>query len=332
MPTLKVMTWNVENLFQFGVKGGPKTEAEYQQKLQSLATVILELAPDVLALQEIGSPEAFNDLIALLQNNYANAQLSNHPDDRGIRVGFLSKFTIKAHEEIVSFPQAGLPSVPGIDSEGKLIDVTEFSRGVLRVLIEPTPNFSISLMTTHLKSKLLRFPSSTDAPRFTPKDENERARVAGIALLKRTAEAVALRVRANEILERNNARALILLGDLNDVVNAATTQILNGPGGSEIGTGGFNQKDKGDDARLFNLAPLIPLERRFSRINQGNKEMIDQIFVSQELLPGQPRRLPMVDSHIDVFGSLPSVTSNPEERLGKPVSDHAPVTATFELE
>jgi endonuclease/exonuclease/phosphatase family metal-dependent hydrolase len=149
--------------------------------------------------------------------------------------------------------------------------------------------------------------------------------------IKRTAEAVALRVKANELLEDNSIQALILLGDLNDVTNAATTQILNGPGGSEIGTDGFDRPDRGDDTRLFNLAPLIAESRRFSRINQGNKELIDHIFVSQELLPGTPRKRPVVDSHVDIFGFLPSVSSNPRDRQGKPASDHAPVTATFEV-
>jgi endonuclease/exonuclease/phosphatase family metal-dependent hydrolase len=152
-----------------------------------------------------------------------------------------------------------------------------------------------------------------------------------MALLKRTAEATALRVKASELLEGNDAQALILLGDLNDVANAATTQILNGPGGSEIGTGGFDRTDKGDDTRLFNLAPLIPEERRYSRINQGNKELIDHILVSQELLSGHPRSLPTVDSHINIFGTLPSVTSDPGARRGKSTSDHAPVTAKFEI-
>jgi hypothetical protein len=44
----------------------------------------------------------------------------------------------------------------------------------------------------------------------------------------------------------------------NDEVEAATTQILNGPTGSEIGTGGFNQPDHGDRQRLWNLASRIP--------------------------------------------------------------------------
>jgi hypothetical protein len=219
MSTFRVMTWNIENLFQFGDEGGPKTDAEYQQKLQSLAEVILTLAPDVLALQEIGSPKVLTDLVALLQNNYPHQQLSSHPDPRGIRVGFLSKLEIKAHEEIVDFPTTGLPSIPGIDSNGNPIKVTQLSRGALRILVEPIQNLSLHLIATHLKSKLLSFPSATGGSRFKPKNENERAQVAGIALLKRTAEAVALRVKANELLEGNETQALILLGESQEKID-----------------------------------------------------------------------------------------------------------------
>lgn len=329
MSTFRVMTWNLENLFQVG-KGGPKTEPEYQEKLQSLAKVIRELNPDVLAMQEVGSEEALSDLLALL-SDYPYQQLSIHPDIRGIRVGFISKLEIKEHEDIIDFPDAGLPKVPGIDSKGNFNEVSQLSRGALRILVEPAGMLPVHCITAHFKSKLLSFPSTTGKSRFKPRDENERARVAGIALLKRTAEAVALRIKANEILEKDNTQAMVLLGDFNDVVNAATTQILNGPSGSQIGTPGFVRSDAGDDTRLFNLAPLITEARRYSRINQGNKELIDHLFASQELLLGDAAQLPTVDSHIDIFGKLPSVTPDPSDRKGKPASDHAPVTATFEL-
>ena len=169
------------------------------------------------------------------------------------------------------------------------------------------------------------------APDFLPKDENERARIAGLALLKRTAEAVALRVKVNERLEGNQQDAVIVLGNLNDTTQAATTQLLQGPPGSEIGTAGFDRPDQGDDTRLFNLALLIAEDRRFSRIYRGRRELIDYILVSQELLPGQPRQLPSVDSHVDVLDGLPSISDNPGERRSEPSSDHAPVTATFDL-
>lgn len=332
----KVMTWNIENLFRpqdLSKSVSTAAKTKYKKKLETLAKTILKLEPDVLALQEVGSPEALNDLNALLEKRYPHTQLSTFPDSRGIRVAFLSKLAFEEFEDISAFPSAGLPAVIGIDHEGKPTSLTSLGRGALRVVVKPKKNFSVHLITTHLKSKLLTFPpTKSGKPRFDTDDENERSRVAGLALLRRTAEAVALRVKANELLEGNSKNTLILLGDMNDVTDAATTQILQGPGGSEIGTGGFNTPDKGGDSRLFNLAGLIKEERRYSRIYRGKKELIDHILVSQELLPGNPRKLPVVDSYVsnpDV--PMVSVTDNPEERRGEPGSDHSPVTATFEV-
>ena len=131
---------------------------------------------------------------------------------------------------------------------------------------------------------------------------------------------------------------MLLLGDLNDVPEAQTSLILNGPPGSEIGTLGFNRRDKGDVARLFNLAPAfspeVPPEKRVSRIHEGRGELIDQILASVECFPvgdDNRRRLPEFASHIDVAGGLPSVGENPVEREEEVASDHAPVTATFDL-
>jgi hypothetical protein len=61
----------------------------------------------------------------------------------------------------------------------------------------------------------------------------------------------------------------MVLGDLNDEVEAATTQILNGPPGSEIAATGFDHPDQGDARRLWNLAPRIPEAQRFSRKYSG---------------------------------------------------------------
>jgi endonuclease/exonuclease/phosphatase family metal-dependent hydrolase len=330
MNTLTVTTWNLENLFRSGHEFGPRTEEEYETKLQSLARTILTLDPDVLAVQEVGGADPFSDLLAMLEGSYPHFHLSTLPDSRGIRVGFLSKLAIESSEEIRMFADTGLPVVSSTDSQMNSQEISSFGRGVLSICVRPSPDRPVFFINAHLKSKLLTFRSSSGRPRFTPRDENERAQAAGQALLRRTAEAVALRVKANELLENNSENAVVLLGDMNDGPGAATTQILSGPGGSEIGTRGFNRPDQGDDARLFNLAPLIPEERRYSRIYQGNKELIDHIFVSAELLPGSPRRLPVADSGIAI-NPVPSVTDNPNERRGELGSDHAPITAVFEL-
>jgi endonuclease/exonuclease/phosphatase family metal-dependent hydrolase len=331
MAAFKVMTWNVENLFQPGAGDGPAGQEAFDEKLSALSQVIAQLDPDVLALQEVGDSESFNDLSRALNGLYPHERLSNHPDPRGIRVGFLSKLPIEDHEEIVDFLRDGLPEVPGIDHEGDPTEVTRLGRGAVRISVRPAQGLRIHLITAHLKSKLLTYPGTAGRSRFTPKNENERARVAALALLKRAAEATALRVKANGLLEGNAEEAVILLGDMNDVTEAATTQMLQGPSGSQIGTGGFNRPDKGDDTRLFNLAPLIPEERRYSRVHAGRKELIDHIFISEELLRGQPRRLPQADSHVSATSPLPSLGDDPNSRRGKPGSDHAPLTATFEL-
>lgn len=327
----KVMTWNLENLFLPGEEGGPENQAVFDQKLAALATTILELSPDVLAVQEVGSEAAVGALQDALEGHYPHTQLSSFPDGRGIRVGFLSGLPIEEHEDFADFPGNAFESISGLDRFGNPQPVTRMSRGALRVVVRPATGPSVHLITAHLKSKLLTFPSESGEARFSPRNEDERAFVAGLALLRRAAEAVTLRVRANALLSGNQDRALILLGDLNDVTDAATTQLLQGPPGSEIGTAGFDRPDKGDDTRLFNLAPRIPEARRYSRTYRGNKELIDHILVSEDLLPGEPRRVPVVDSHVDLFGALPSVTDEPSLRRDEPQSDHAPVTATFEL-
>jgi hypothetical protein len=118
---------------------------------------------------------------------------------------------------------------------------------------------------------------------------------------------------------------VILTGDLNDTVQAATTQLLLGPPGSEIGTAGFNRPDHGDAQRLWNLAPLMPEGWDYSRINHGRKELIDHILVSA----GAVKPLESVSARAVIDQPLPSVTEDPDARKNDPSSDHAPVVASF---
>ena len=205
-----------------------------------------------------------------------------------------------------------------VDDEGATL--AEMGRGALRVRVR-SGGRDIDLVNCHLKSKLLTFPGG----RFNPRDEGERARFAGYALYRRAAEAVTLRTFANRLLGGGGSeRALVVLGDLNDEPEAATTQILLGPPGSEIGTAGFERPDQGDGSRFWNLAPLIPEERRFSRVFRGRGELIDHLLVSDALV----RRVEQVDTGP---GEPPSITEDPTDRRDEPASDHLPVVARFRL-
>jgi endonuclease/exonuclease/phosphatase family metal-dependent hydrolase len=329
--TFKIMTWNVENLFRPSPGAPAEDQQRFQDKLTLLSVVITQLAPDVVALQEVGGDEPLLDLQEALGAGYPHRRASNFPDQRGIRVAFLSQLPLESATDFEDFPPGPALDIHDLTPSGGSEPLTHMGRGALQVDVTKNGR-TFTVITTHLKSKLLTFPSSGGAPRFTPRDENERAQVAGIALMRRMAEAVTLRIHANAILTGNDQRPLLVLGDFNDVPDAQTSLILNGPSGSEIGTGGFDRRDKGDDVRLFNLGLAIPLERRFSRVHQGRGELLDQIFVSEELLPidaSNHRQLPVVDSHIDFVDQLPSIGDNPLDRAKAVAPDHAPVTADF---
>lgn len=307
-------TWNLENLYRPGGQFGPRTEAAYDAKLTTLANTITRLAPDVLAVQEVGQPEALADLVDRLGGTWSSV-LSAHPDARGIRVGFLTRYAPTQIVEVVKFP-AGLAPIQVGDGD----DVTaQMGRGGLHATFD-VDGVAWDVITLHLKSKLLTFPGG----KFAPTDEDQRARYGAYALFRRAAEATTLRAYADSLLvsAAGDPRRVVMLGDANDTDQAATTQILYGPPGSQYGTGGFIHPDKGDATRLWTLAPKIPAEHHYSRINQGQHELIDHILISHALLAD----LQSVDA--DVSG-LTSIGTDPTTRRDTPASDHAPVVAQF---
>jgi endonuclease/exonuclease/phosphatase family metal-dependent hydrolase len=309
--TLTIATWNLENLFLPGSEYGPPDQETFEAKLGRLAATIAAVDPDVLAVQEVGDAEALDELRRRLEGEWFT-ELSPDADDRGIRVGFLSRRPFTEVERIRSFPANTDPV--RLQDDGTT--TTQMGRGALRVRVD-----GVDLITAHLKSKLLRFPNG----RFNPRNEGERARYAGYALALRTAEAITLRDRATSLLDgQGEQRSVVILGDLNDEPLAATTQILLGPPGSEFGTGGFAQPDKGDGQRLWNVAPELPEDHAFSRIFNGRRELIDHILIS--------RKLALLLEEADTGTTeLPSIDSNPTRRLDATGSDHAPVFARFTL-
>ncbi|MFJ8935411.1 endonuclease/exonuclease/phosphatase family protein [Streptomyces sp. NPDC102365] len=310
-------TWNLENLYRPGGAFGPRTEAAYKAKLSTLAGVIRALDPTLLGVQEVGDPAALEDLARLLDGDW-HTVLSAHPDSRGIRVGFLSRPALRTITDTNDFP-APLRPVQG-DDDGEPVPRT--GRGLLAVeAVLPGTGVALSVAVCHLKSKLLTYPGG----RFQPRNEGERARYGAYALYRRAAEATTLRALADSLLGgRGKERDVAVLGDFNDEVTAATTQIPQGPPGSEIGTPGFGRPDKGDAVRLWNIAPLIPEKQRFSRVHSGRPELIDHILVSHRLIDrvtGAGTGAPLLET------PLPSVDEEAGGRRDATGSDHAPVWA-----
>src|SRR5262249_43734008 len=162
-------------------------------KLQSLAAMINAENPDVLALQEIGDPAALDDLVQRLNGAWYR-RVSQHPDEdpHPIRVAWPTRLAITHGEDIFQFP----PHLRPIQIDHSDATLGTMGRGALAITVESASGVSVRLVTAHLKSKLLTFPGH----RFSPHDEDERARFAAYALYRRTAEAATLRVWATAAL------------------------------------------------------------------------------------------------------------------------------------
>jgi endonuclease/exonuclease/phosphatase family metal-dependent hydrolase len=314
---VRIGTWNVENLFLPG-GDGPKTQTDYDTKLDGLTQTILGAGVDAVAVQEVGQPEPFDDLVSRLGEGWSGV-LSTFPDvRRGIRVGVISKLPITRVADDADLV-AGLPPLH-VDDTGTV--ATRMGRGALTVELITPAGAPLVVTTIHLKSKLASYPNG----RFQPRDEAERARFAAYALFQRAAEAATVRGLMDRLLDgHGQSRPAILLGDCNDEPKSATTQMLLGPTGSEFGSRGAASPDKGDAWRLFNPYPLIPADRQYSRIFEGRRELIDQILVSRALL-GAVSAEDTVSS-----APLPSITTTPTPITTKPFSDHAMVVATLDV-
>jgi len=339
-----VMSWNVENLFPPGsftspTATAPVTQQQFDDKIRFLSQNILEIQPDVVALQEIGGRND-NDLTCIdtlqgaLENNYPFRAVSGAPDRRHIKVAFLSKLQLTQQEDVTDFPDGPFDSVQNHAGQDPF---TRMSRGALHAEVEPSPGTRVRLITLHLKSKLLTFPRPGGGSSFSTNDENLRAEAAGIALLLRTAEAVTVRTFLNAKMEAAQNVHTIVLGDFNDDPKAATSQIFLGPTDKDITT-----TDGKDHVRLYNLTDSVPLrgtevreflpaEERFTRVHEGVGEILDQIMASRSLIIRNGGfKVQEVRSLVSLIEGQ-SITDDPDERVEVATSDHAPVLARFNL-
>jgi hypothetical protein len=100
---VRIGTWNLENLFKPPSGFGPMTDAEYDAKLDALASAITRMDPDVLAVQEVGDPVALQELADRVGGTWhietADAEAgTNHT----IRVGILSRVVLTAPRQVAA--------------------------------------------------------------------------------------------------------------------------------------------------------------------------------------------------------------------------------------
>ena len=141
-----VMTFNVHQYALVRPDEKSDTlEPKPPEETEALVEIIRQVSPDILAVQEMGDPAAWDDFKARLRraglNDYTNEEyLRNDPEDRNIAL--LSKFPIGAHNSHTN--------------DIYTIGPTQFPvrRGIIEVDIDVTPTYRLRILVAHLKSKL----------------------------------------------------------------------------------------------------------------------------------------------------------------------------------
>ena len=195
--TFRVATYNVESYMDAATQTRPVKPAEARAKVRES---ILALKPDVLALEEMGSRSALEELRGSLGAQGLELGYWEHVAgfDTNIHVAVLSRFPFTARRSHTN--------------EDFLLGGRRFrvSRGFAEVDVQVSTNFAFTLLAAHLKSRRT----------LAEADESEL----------RLEEAKRLREKIDARLAANPDLNLVVLGDFNDTCDSRPIRVLIGRG------------------------------------------------------------------------------------------------------
>ena len=305
----------------------PYTDHQYQKKLTGLYELLKNAKSDIYAFQEVWDEKALQDLAVKL--GFEPSQVlapvaSNDPSSaitagRGAQdtpaLGIISKHKVLEWQLLTDFPDLAVIDIPDVGLYKR------FNRPPLVATIEVYGQ-PITVITAHLKSKRPHYLRDEQGNRLEDYDDPLlRVRAKLRSLCMRAAEAAALRLFMIDILH-NTRHPLILLGDMNDVTDSVTTQLL-----AETSEVIYDKAMR--DVALFDAARVQTSygwmkDVAYTHLYQGMPEVIDQLFVSEEFLVDGKFSLGEVE-RVDYFND--HLKHDYEDRY----SDHGIVRAKIKL-
>ena len=322
--TLQVASANLLNLAlpgrRFYANQDPYDRAEYEHKIAWLGSMFERLQPDLLAVQEVWDEQALKAALAKsgLQRASAHAPGAENAGGGGEaggearseaitggaqgtpRVGLVTRLPVERLESITDFAPAQAVDLPEIGS------LTRFERPVLLAQLRLPWGAALHVLVVHLKSKRPKYLQDAAGHALEDRDDPVvTARATLRSLLQRGAEAAALRRIVVEITGRGGAHAgepLVLMGDMNDGAHAVTTQMIAADQAVAYDRGAR-------DVALYHALevatePALKRDLTYSHVHQGWPELLDQIWVSEELVAsskfaiGDVRRFEVFNDHL----------------------------------
>lgn len=303
----RIANFNVENLIEPDTRYYDRlilTQDEYDAKANWIASVLNRVKPDIVGVQEVWSKEALADTLGRCFHFADGASISAPGASRAEnvkgrvaqrpRVALVSKHPISNQQSIQNFPEGCKIEIP-LRIDGNAIRnvpviIDQFQRPVLKATVQVN-GLEILVFVAHLKSK---------GPIIAPDEDGNDPFTAAIGLARativRAAEAAALRhVILSEMSETR--KPVIVLADLNDTPDAASTQIV-------CGTHPDKESDWKERQVLWDtvLYPTfrIASERSSSihtHIFNGERDILDHILVSEEFYSRNRNRVGTVVRH-----------------------------------
>ena len=266
----------------------PYSDRQYQQKIHALAPLFRQLQADIVGCQEVWDEQAVMALCQAAQmqdyhvafplaSNEANSPLTHGQGATGTpAVGLISRFEIISTTLLTQVPPKALLEIPDMGV------YQQFNRPPLLAEVRLPNGMIMTVIVAHLKSKRPQFwENAQGEPLEDKNDPLVRVRAKLRSLCMRAAEAAGIRQVVIERLSHNQ-HPLMLLGDMNDVMQSVTCQLLSESG--EV----FYDKSMRDivlyDASTVQTRMPWLKDMAYTHIHQGMPEVLDQILVSEQFL------------------------------------------------
>ena len=244
------------NLFAWAAEPQePVNPAKPQREVLALAKTLSWVNPDLVSMQEVGSLSALKDLNSLLNDPFPHLLLAQTNSDRGIHLGFMSRYPLKlqSHRDWPLLDEADNPLTDILHRDGTQMEPMHLQRDIAIVevgldvdaLTDAGPMF---VANVHLKSAGKR-PWNTLSP-----------------LVVRTAEAGVLAKVLNRLQDRNPDCELLVMGDFNDSPTSTA----------------FTALDQLQHGVLYDplMRELVPANPRISTYWPKRRTRIDRILLN----------------------------------------------------
>ena len=312
---MKIASYNVENLFDLTYSGHEYEEyvpntpwqwntVNYRKKIKNISQVIVDMAPDIIAIQEIESLRALKDLRAQIQRDglYLPYYAISSAKSTSIKVAILSKYPLHSQELRVT--------------------ASYRYRNILETKVQ-LGNEKLYIFVNHWKAK-----SGPESKRILSAKvlKNRLTRLGDVNY-------VLLGDFNSDYKENETFARKRKLNDTHGITGI--NHILKTTLHNEPVT--YDSLKKCSDC-AYNLWYELPKERRWSHKYRGRGEGLDSIIISPRLADAKgveyrPKSFNKFDApYLLKKGKVyrwQRSRNYPKHHLGKGYSDHLPIYATF---